>query len=410
MKGDNIMKRKLLSIICLIALLCMTLASCESRGDDDYPPCGGVIFDDESSSELEFEASGEYGNGNRWFLGEVLEVSEGLVLVRPHEDSAEIRSADKINVSTNLKDGGDLPPLKVGSIVRVVYDGAIAESYPAQIHSTVRIEVYYASDEIVGIIKAGYVDNEEIYTTALNAELLGSSEEKHYPIHRIGSVEELRTYLDRCATIVSPTDDTDRLKCMAEDMLLAKYDSEFFSENELLIAYIVASSGSYRYSAAMYPNETNNALTMLVTEYLGALGSANTCDMAGWFAVAERTKGTIPEGTAVDAIRAVGSYGSYSYVDSEWVGNGAVFSLWDDGRYSMAFGILSSHIGMGTYKIKDGYLYLTESNSQHDAKDTYVFSLSEDYSKAVFVKEMSTGRSWYSSFTDGSEFLYVKRY
>lgn len=233
------MKRRIVIALCLAIFLCLALVSCKDK-DNEKPD--DVITDGGSYSELEFTASGEYDNGDRWFIGEVIEVNDGSILVKPHKNTVEIKSADKISVSTNVKEG-ELPyDLKEGAIVCVVYNGAIAESYPAQINSTTAI---YISD---------------------------------------------------------------------------------------------------------------------------------------------------------------GAYRGYQYTDEENFTMSASFLITDGGSYTMTFGALSSHIGIGTYKIEDGYLYLTEG----DSGDTYVFSLSEDGSKAIFKKDMSTGRSWFSSFTDGSEFNYVK--
>lgn len=399
------MKRRIVVMLCITLLMCAVLVSC--KDNEEYPPCGGVITDEgDSYSELEFEASGTYESGNSWFIGEVLEVGEDTILVKPHKNAAERKSADKIWVSTDVKEG-DLPStLRQGAIVRVGYDGAIAESYPAQINSTVRLEAYYASESSVGIILSGHSESSGVRKDALNADLIGIGKDgtTHYPVHKISSIEELRAYLDRCASIFSLADPSKKPKGLADDMLIAKYDSEFFTQNELFIAYITASSGSYRYSCSADFNEENNSFTMYITKNLGGIGVMQTADVASWLAVAEFKKESIPEDATVDAISTVGIVATYSYIDPE---QPLIYSssivLMEGDRYSMTFGALSSHIGMGTYEIKDGQLCLTEGNSG----DTYVFSLSEDGSKAIFKKDMSTGRSWYSSFTDGSEFNYI---
>ena len=134
------MKRKIVIVLCIAALLCLILTACVSNIPDEPIDPDDEFFDDGASTpELEFEASGTYESGNSWFIGEVLEVNEGSILVEPHKNAAERKSADKISVSTNVK-GGEFPyDLKEGAIVCVVYNGAIAESYPAQINSTVKI-------------------------------------------------------------------------------------------------------------------------------------------------------------------------------------------------------------------------------------------------------------------------------
>jgi len=68
------------------------------------------------------------------------------LLVEPVEGSAELRSADKIIVyvrDADLLDAGNneipINDMEPGEQVEIYYDGAIAESYPAQIHGCYRV-------------------------------------------------------------------------------------------------------------------------------------------------------------------------------------------------------------------------------------------------------------------------------
>lgn len=95
------------------------------------------------------------------FLGVVLENNQDYLLVEPVAGSGELASADKIAVyigeitQLNLQGTTDaITPedIKVGNSVEIFYRGAIAESYPAQINSSSKIEllkelVFTASDE-----------------------------------------------------------------------------------------------------------------------------------------------------------------------------------------------------------------------------------------------------------------------
>ncbi|MDE7430709.1 MAG: hypothetical protein K2N34_02155 [Lachnospiraceae bacterium] len=65
------------------------------------------------------------------FQAIILEIHDGYYLVEPIEGSAELNSADQITVP--ITDITVSSKLKVGDILEIVYDGAIAESYPAQI-------------------------------------------------------------------------------------------------------------------------------------------------------------------------------------------------------------------------------------------------------------------------------------
>ncbi|MDF2653766.1 MAG: hypothetical protein K0R19_240 [Bacillota bacterium] len=95
------------------------------------------------------------------FIGVVLENNQDYLLVEPATGSEELASADKIAVSigenTQLNLKGTTAAItaediEVGDSVEIFYRGAIAESYPAQINSSHKIEllkelIFTASDE-----------------------------------------------------------------------------------------------------------------------------------------------------------------------------------------------------------------------------------------------------------------------
>lgn len=73
------------------------------------------------------------------FEAEILEIHDSYYLVKPVEESQELKSADQIEVSIgNLE--LSLKPT-TGDRIKVEYDGEIAESYPAQITKVYDIEI-----------------------------------------------------------------------------------------------------------------------------------------------------------------------------------------------------------------------------------------------------------------------------
>lgn len=64
------------------------------------------------------------------FQATILEIQDGYYLVEPAEGSTELNSADQITVPMVNINPSQEP--EVGDTVEIVYDGAIAESYPAQ--------------------------------------------------------------------------------------------------------------------------------------------------------------------------------------------------------------------------------------------------------------------------------------
>ncbi len=79
---------------------------------------------------------------NPCFNAEVLEVSEGIILVRPDPDSKEI---DRIYVSLDVTSTVPVPAIKVGDRVQIIYNGEIAETYPAQINNA--FAIYLLGDD-----------------------------------------------------------------------------------------------------------------------------------------------------------------------------------------------------------------------------------------------------------------------
>lgn len=72
-------------------------------------------------------------NYNPYFNATMLRVYDNSVLVEPFEGSNELKSADKINVNTNVISTHPVPELKEGMQIRIVYNGTIEETYPANI-------------------------------------------------------------------------------------------------------------------------------------------------------------------------------------------------------------------------------------------------------------------------------------
>lgn len=86
-----------------------------------------------------FTACNSKINGTATFQAVILEIHDNYYLVEPIEGSAELNSADQIMVPMT---GTILSPEpEVGDILEIVYDGAIAESYPAKITNVYSIRV-----------------------------------------------------------------------------------------------------------------------------------------------------------------------------------------------------------------------------------------------------------------------------
>lgn len=98
---------------------------------------GGTLVPHEEYAHSGNVDGGNYPKGDEpvsWFDAKVLSVSGNTILVEPHEDSWERqRCADQIYVTTKLYNGEVRTGFDVGDEVCIVFNGMIAESYPAQI-------------------------------------------------------------------------------------------------------------------------------------------------------------------------------------------------------------------------------------------------------------------------------------
>ena len=84
-----------------------------------------------------------------YFNATVLEIHENSILVEPFEGSEELKSADRILASCIINSNHKVPEMKEGTTVRIVYNGIIAETYPAQINEVYAIYLVNSKGEII---------------------------------------------------------------------------------------------------------------------------------------------------------------------------------------------------------------------------------------------------------------------
>ncbi|MBQ9131337.1 MAG: hypothetical protein IJX62_02545 [Clostridia bacterium] len=195
--------------------------------------------------------SGTFYNGDHWFYATVLEVTDNAILVSPYQNAREFQTAEQILVNTTKPTGSGytVPEFCKDSLIMVVYDGVIITGNPARILAPVRFESYVHGFGMngmdyfcAGAYKIGYFSNAAIYSSRLN-----KAEEGRGTVYHITSVEELKELLD---LFVLPDVFSPQIKsrCYMEDFILSTYGEEYFAENDLIVSYLTASSGSYRFS------------------------------------------------------------------------------------------------------------------------------------------------------------------
>ena len=83
---------------------------------------------------------------NPYFTATVVEIYENSVLVSPVEGEDILKSSDLIVVSTDVITTNKVPDMEIGDTIRIIFNGAIQESYPAQINTVFAIYSVNAED------------------------------------------------------------------------------------------------------------------------------------------------------------------------------------------------------------------------------------------------------------------------
>jgi len=151
-------------------------------------------------------------------------------------------------------------------------------------------------DMETNVLWTGYSDSAALYTNCLNTGLLVISSVRHLPVFLIESSAQLEEFMKEYGESFGEyygQDDTQAFRNAVKD-----YDEGFFKEKSLVLAYITAGSGSFRYgvksvevtdtSVCIYVEQTNNP-------------EVYTMDMGGWMAVVELDKDICGSGKGYDA-------------------------------------------------------------------------------------------------------------
>ena len=136
-----------------------------------------------------------------------------------------------------------------------------------------------AADEVfdIAVSYANWVEGNEVFFGGLNSDKLAISSVRHLPIYKFNTLEELQHFKE-FADEFTLDGSYDEVPSFNE--ATAKYDEAFFKENTLMLVYVSASSGTYRFgvnsvfcdgkSFCIHVEQLNNPEVV-------------TCDMAGWF-------------------------------------------------------------------------------------------------------------------------------
>jgi hypothetical protein len=125
---------------------------------------------------------------------------------------------------------------------------------------------------------ANWSSSRKIYENALNQDKFTIENIKNIPIYKFDSLNELIQFKSYYEGIYSMDGSYDEIVSFNE--ATEKYNEEFFSNNSLILVYISAGSGSYRYDIKdIYLDGKSFMVNIEKTNNPEVF----TCDMAGWF-------------------------------------------------------------------------------------------------------------------------------
>lgn len=146
------MKRILLLVLAFVIVF--SLASCERTRCPGVPVGsgeaesgdtvgGGTLVPHEGYAHSGTVEGGNYPKGDEpvsWFDAKVISVSGNTILVEAHDESrVKHACAAELYVTTKLYNGEVRTGFEAGDEILIIYDGMIAESYPAQIFTVYEI-------------------------------------------------------------------------------------------------------------------------------------------------------------------------------------------------------------------------------------------------------------------------------
>ena len=104
------------------------------------------------------------------FQATVIEIADNSILVEPVDDSMELDSADKFSIPNKEK-----LALQIGDTVKIVYNGDILESYPAQLGEVYKITLLEQAkaDAMWDRIPMVRINNKLYYDTGRESTVIG---------------------------------------------------------------------------------------------------------------------------------------------------------------------------------------------------------------------------------------------
>ncbi len=148
----------------------------------------------------------------------------------------------------------------------------------------------------IAVSYANWGDLNEIYTKALNIDKMAISSVRHLPIYKFDTLAALEQFKNDVKDTLSIDHGYDEVPSFNDATV--KYDEDFFAENTLMLVYVEASSGSFRYGVDSVYNADGNFCIHVKQTNNPEVG---TDDMAGWFITVAVPDSMVADCTVFDA-------------------------------------------------------------------------------------------------------------
>ena len=252
--------------------------------------------------------------------GIVKEVHSDYVIM--HSDTAVGYPNGSVwQIPLNVENKDSYTDLSVGDEIVVYHDGNVMETDPLKVGAVYAITLRTPADRTqnegdstpptegvtpggtsveeafdIAISYANWAEASEVYFGALNKDKMAISSVQHLPIYKFDTMEDLEQFKLTFGKVLAMDYGYDEVPSFND--ATAKYDKTFFEENTVMLVYVGANSGTYRFgvnsvfcdgdSFCIHVEQTNNP--EVVTE-----------DMAGWFVTVAVPDSMVENCTEFDA-------------------------------------------------------------------------------------------------------------
>ena len=130
----------------------------------------------------------------------------------------------------------------------------------------------------VTVSYANSTEVSELYAGALNSNKMYQSSIRHLPIYCFDTLNDLEEFKDTFRNVLTMDSGYDEIPSFND--ATSKYDNAFFNENSLVLVYVTAGSGSFRFGVQSVGYDEKSFMV-----HIQQLNNPEvyTMDMAGWF-------------------------------------------------------------------------------------------------------------------------------